>query len=219
MRMPDSVRNINIKSFVRKIMALTANHRMVSVLLALAVAAAGFWFFRYSNFSQAQTDSAKWKNFKEEVYGLSVDYPANWSFDINYDRYAAGLMGVELNNKKCNLNSGQCNADCADIRVLIGKKPNGGQTPGLFTQLYEDFMMVRDFSSAALVNTLDLNSKKVFKVASDAPTLALTGGCAGPLYVFQTDSDYFVYVFAGYGNNAAGVTGDVEKIISSINIK
>jgi hypothetical protein len=48
--------------------------------------------------------------------------------------------------------------------------------------------------------------------------LALTGACAGPLYLFEA-GDYFVYVFAGYGNNAVGVTGDVEKIISSIDIK
>jgi hypothetical protein len=128
-------------------------------------------------------------------------------------------MGVELNNKKCNLNSGQCNADCADIRVLIGKKPNGGQTPGLFTQLYEDFMMVRDFSSAALVDTIDLDSKKIFKVSDGRVTLAMTGACAGPLYTFDTGSGYFVYVFAGYGNAAAGISGDVEKIISSIDIK
>ena len=183
------------------------------------VISAGFWFFNNSDFLQAKSGDNEWKNFKEDVYGLSIDYPADWSFDINYDRYADGLMGVELNNKKCDLNSGQCGVNCADVRVLIGKKPESGEGQGLFTQLYEDFMMVRDFSTASLVSTLDFAPKKVFKVDNSAVTMALNGACAGPFYVFETDSGYFAYVFAGYGAGASDATARVEEIISSIGVK
>jgi hypothetical protein len=196
------------------------------ILIGLAVfaviVAAAFWLlFRFGRggFFQANADSQEWKNFKENTYGLSIDYPAGWLLDTNYDRYAPGLMGVELSNKKCGFNSEKCNAGCIDVTILIGKKNSNEQVSGLFTQLYEDFMMVRDFSAASIVSTLDLNPKKVFKVASDAPTMALTGACAGPFYVFETDSGYFAYVFAGYGADSAGDSKNVEKIIDSISVK
>jgi hypothetical protein len=195
---------------------------MLAGLAALAVITAfGAWlifWFGSSGRTGVSVEARNWKNFKEDIYGLSIDYPAGWAFDINYDRYAAGLMGVEMNNKKCDLNSGRCDAGCADVRVLIGKKPENGQGQGLFTQLYEDFMMVRDFSTASLVNTLDLTPKKVFRVDNGAVTAALNGACSGPFYVFEIDSGHFAYVFAGYGAGAAAVTGEVEKIIKSISI-
>lgn len=150
-----------------------------------------------------------------------MSYPANWSLEIGYDRYAKGLMNADIVNKKCGYVPAQCGADCVDAMILVGKKPASGQTSGLPTQLYEDFMMARDFSSASpLVKTLDIGPRKVYKVDDNALTLALNGSCSGPLYIFETDSGYFVYVFAGYGADAAGSnTQTIEKIISSINIK
>ena len=202
-------------------MALILKHKAISVLLAaMVLAAAVFSIFKYSDSFRAQADSREWKNFREADYGFSMDYPAGWSLNVSYDRYSKGLMNADLSNKKCGFNSKQCDADCADIRILVGKKPSRGEASGLLTQLYEDFMMVRDFSQASLlVATLDLGAKKVFKVDDDALTLALNGVCAGPLYVFETDSGNFAYVFAGYGSNAAGNPAEVEKIISSISIK
>jgi hypothetical protein len=146
-----------------------------------------------------------------------MDYPGDWALAVDYGRYGDGLMSAELNNKKCGSAAGQCDSECIDARVLAGKIPESGATPGLFTQLYEDFMMVRDFSTASLVNALDFDSQKVFKVADNGPTLALNGRCPGPLYVFETKTGYFVYVFAGGGQNAA-IDPTIEKIINSIEI-
>ena len=191
-----------------------------AVFLILVVAAVLLISGRYYDLTKAQADPSKLKNFRENRYGFSMNYPLGWSLDVSYDYYAKGLMNVDIDNKKCASKAKQCNADCADIRILAGKKPLAGEGLGLLTQLYEDFMMVRDFSNtSALVTVLDIDSKKVFKVDDDALTLALNGICSGPLYVFETDSGYFIYVFAGYGANAAaGNSGTVEKIISSINI-
>ncbi|MFA6376892.1 MAG: hypothetical protein WCX69_05850 [Candidatus Paceibacterota bacterium] len=175
----------------------------------------------YYDLTKAQANPEKLKNFRENKYGFLMDYPFGWSLDVSYDYYAKGLMNADLNNKKCESKAKQCNADCADIRILAGKKPLAGEGLGLLSQLYEDFMMVRDFSgTSALVTVLEINSKKVFKVDDDALTLTLNGICPGPLYVFETDSGCFVYIFAGYGAKAAADnSGTIEKIISSINIK
>ena len=166
--------------------------------------------------TQASDDWSKWKNFNEDIYGLSIDYPAGWTADVNYDRYAPGIISAELNNKKCGAKN-QCGSDCVDVRVLVAKKPVNGQGQGLLLQFYEDFMMVRDFSISPLVSEVELDSKKIFQVESGAPTLALNGACPGPLYVFETDSGYFAYVFAGYGTNAVA-DGEVRKIIDSVKI-
>jgi len=194
-------------------------HKTISLLLAAAIfAVAGFIVFKYPGYSKAQDENAKWKSFSEDTYGLSIEYPAAWSLDAGYDHYSKGLMNVDLNNKKCGFNPKTCNSECADIRILVGQKPEGERAQGLFAQLYEDFMMVRDFSNNPIVATLELGSKKVFKVANDSATLALNGVCPGPLYVFETDSGYFVYVFAGIGQSAANIGETVEKIISSVKI-
>ncbi|MFZ3073989.1 MAG: hypothetical protein WA093_02570 [Minisyncoccales bacterium] len=217
--MPDKKGNKNIGEAVKEVMALVSKHRMILLALALVVfVLVGIRFFNFFNLYEARADDREWKNFAEDIYGFSMDYPADWSLDVDYDRYAKGLMSAELNNKKCGFSYKKCDNNCADIRIIAGKKPGGGESRGLFTQLYEDFMMVRDFSTASLISTLDFNSKKVFKVASDQPTLALTGACAGPFYTFETDSGYFVYVFAGYGANAASVDDETRKIIDSIKI-
>ena len=43
------------------------------------------------------------------------------------------------------------------------------------------------------------------------------GACAGPLYLFEA-GDYFVYVFAGYGDSASGENDKIREIINSIRI-
>jgi len=183
-----------------------------SVFLALVFTSA--WIL----IGQAQTGQGqdKWKNFQENIYGFSMEYPANWALAVDYDRYAPGIISAELKNKKC-AKSGQCAGDCVDVRVLAAKKPIDGQGAGLPVQLYEDFMMVRDFSISPLVAEIELDSRKIFKVESGDPTLALNGTCAGPLYVFES-GDYFVYVFAGYGADAAGADEQTREIINSIAI-
>jgi hypothetical protein len=183
---------------------------LVALAVFLALVLASAWIL----IGQAQTGQDKWKNFKEKTYGFSMDYPANWALDVNYDRYAPGIISAELNNRKC-AKSGQCDLDCVDLRVLAARKPVDGQGSGLLVQLYEDFMMVRDFSISPLVSEIELASKKIFQVENGDPTLALNGACAGPLYVFET-KDYFAYVFAGYGANAASADEQTREIINSI---
>jgi hypothetical protein len=208
------------KTIVKEIIAFVSKHKVIFVILAAGtVAAAFFWSFNRANPSEAQENLAQWKNFSESNYGFSFDYPAGWSLDISYDRYGASLMSADLSNKKCGFNPKQCAADCLDARILVGKKTSGNEVTPLFVQLYEDFMMVRDFSDASsMVSSINLGSKKVYKVANNSPTAALTGACAGPLYVFETETS-FAYVFAGYGSNSVGATSTVEKIIASINIR
>jgi hypothetical protein len=220
--MPSRLGNKKLRQIVKKIMGLISKHKIVSILLAIAVLGlAGFWLLWSLGAINVKADDSKLKNFTENEYGFSMSYPANWSLDVGYDRYAKGLMNANIANKKCGFGLAQCDSDCVDARILIGKKPASGQTSGLLTQLYEDFMMARDFSNASpLVKTLDIGSRKVYKVDDNALTLALNGSCSGPLYIFETNSGYFVYVFAGYGANAAsGNSQTIEKIISSINIK
>lgn len=146
-----------------------------------------------------------------------MSYPAHWALDANYNRYAAGIFSAELNNKKCGGRNGECAVECVDMRMLVAKKPLEGQGDSLLIQLYEDFMMVRDFSISPLVEEISLNSKKIFQVKHDGPTLALNGTCPGPLYVFGT-GDYFVYVFAGYGADAARADNQIREIVDSIRI-
>jgi len=185
-----------------------------AVFLAL-VASAVFLLVRQAQ-SQAMESSGKQKFFQEESMGLSMTYPANWTLNANYDHYAPGIFSVEINNKKCGGKPGECAAGCVDARILAAKKPLQGKGDNLTIQLYEDFMMVRDFSISPLVEEIDLASKKIFQVKSGDPTLALNGACPGPLYVFETKS-YFVYMFAGYGNGV-DADGQIREIINSIAI-
>ena len=58
------------------------------------------------------------------------------------------------------------------------------------------------------------------RTLADGPTLSLNGSCGGPLYIFETESGYFAYIFTGYGSSAASTSNDaIQKIISSIEIK
>ena len=185
-----------------------------AMFLAL-VAAAVFLLVK-----QAQSQpffGAEWKDFRENTLGVSFVYPSNWNLAANYDRYAPGIFSAEMDNKKCASAPGKCASECVDLRILAAKKPLDGRGDSLVVQLYEDFMMVRDFSVSSLVAEINSGSKKVFRVDHGGPTLALNGTCSGPLYLFEA-GDYFVYVFAGYGDAVADPAGRTEKIIDSISI-
>ena len=199
-------------------MASLAKNRAVSFLLALAALfLAGFWLLERFDLSWAQNSAVDdWKEFAEDRHGFSILYPQNWAFDISYDNYSSGLLAAKIENKKCEINSSQCAAGCVDIRMLSGKKNLESGASALLVQLYENFMMVRDFPSAPLVQIVDIGGKKVFKVADEQATLALNGNCPGPLYVFETQN-HFVYVFVGNGADA-GALIEVDKIIGSINV-
>jgi len=125
-------------------------------------------------------------------------------------------MNVDIVNKKCKNYTGDCAADCADIRIFIGGVPNSDSSQ-LFVQLYEDALAVKDTDNPDLVRKMDISGKTVYKIMNDQPTLSLNGSCAGPLYIFDAGNNKFVYIFAGYGANAAE-SGEqtVQKIISSL---
>jgi len=169
---------------------------------------------------QAQSQpffGAEWKDFRENTFGISFAYPSNWNLAADYDHYAPGIFSAEMGNKKCAGAPERCDPGCVDLRILAAKKPLDGRGDSLVVQLYEDFMMVRDFSVSPLVAEIDSGSKKVFQVDHGGPTLALNGACAGPLYLFEA-GDYFVYVFAGYGDSARGENDKIREIINSIRI-
>lgn len=184
-------------------------------MFLVLVAAAIFLLVR-----QAQSQpffGAEWKNFRENTLGISFAYPSSWNLVADYDHYAPGIFSAEMDNKKCAGAPGKCGSECIDLRILAAEKPLDGRGDSLVVQLYEDFMMVRDFSVSPLVAEIDSGSKKVFQVDHGGPTLALNGACAGPLYLFEA-GDYFVYVFAGYGDSASGENDKIREIINSIRI-
>ena len=191
--------------------------RVISIICCAAIiAGAGAWILNHPAFLRAQVDESEWKNFSEKRVGLSLDYPRSWSFDLGYDRYSKGLVNVDIVNKKCGGSSGACAADCVDIRVFAGGQPTAGSSQ-LFIQLYEDMLAVKDTNNPELVQKLDIGDKIVYKILNEAPTLSLNGSCAGPLYIFDSRSGYFVYIFAGYGADAASSGEEtVEKVISSL---
>lgn len=181
-------------------------------MFLVLVAAAIFLLVR-----QAQSQpffGAEWKDFRENTLGISFAYPSSWNLVADYDHYAPGIFSAEMDNKKCAGAPGKCGSECIDLRILAAEKPLDGRGDSLVVQLYEDFMMVRDFSVSPLVAEIDSGSKKVFQVDHGGPTLALTGACAGPLYLFEA-GDYFVYVFAGYGDSVQA-NNQIREIIDSI---
>ena len=202
-------------------MALISKHKVLSIVVGIIVlAGAGFSLFWFSNHTEAEANSSKWKNFSETNFGFSMDYPGSWSFGASYDRYANGLIDVALSNKKCVSIVDACAADCVDVRVLAGKKPEGSSTPALFVQLYEDLLGIKDTNNPELVQKIEIGGKTVYKVLKEGPTLSLNGKCGGPLYIFETDAGYFAYVFTGLGTNAATASKDtIEKMIASMDIK
>jgi hypothetical protein len=193
--------------------------RVISMICCAAViAGAGFWILNHPAFLRAQVDESEWKNFSEKRFGLSLDYPRSWSFDVGYDRYSKGLVNVDIVNKKCGGSPGACAADCVDIRVFAGGQPTAGSSQ-LFIQLYEDMLAVKDTDNPELVQKLDIGGKTVYKILNEAPTLSLNGSCAGPLYIFDAGTGYFAYVFAGYGADAASSGEEtVKKVISSLTV-
>ncbi len=200
-------------------MAMIFTRTAVSLLCGvLLAAAAGFVAFWHPGFLRAQIENPVWKNFSEQKYGLSLQYPGNSSFNVGYDRYAAGLINVDIVGKNCSNTASECAAACADIRIFIGSQPSGNSSQ-LFIQLYEDMLGVKDTNNPELVQKLNIGGKAVYKVLNEAPTLSLNGACGGPLYVFDAGNGYFAYIFAGYGAEAATAGEEtVQKIISSLNV-
>jgi hypothetical protein len=199
------------------LMEILSKHRLAALACAvLVLAGAGLLVLRQPGFLNAQTDGSKWKSFSETRFGLSLDYPQSWSFDVGYDRYAKGLINVDIVNKKCG--AGACAAGCVDVRVFAGGKPDNGSSQ-LFIQLYEDMLAVKDTDNPELVQKIDIDEKTVYKILNEQPTLSLNGTCAGPLYVFDAGNGNFVYVFAGYGAQARPAGEEtVRQIISSLSI-
>lgn len=149
---------------------------------------------------------------------MSLEYPGNYSFNVGYDRYAKGLLSVDVVDKKCSGAAGECNANCVDVRIFVGGRPDSDSNQ-LFIQLYEDMLAVKDTDNPELVQKTDISGKTVYKILNEAPTLSLNGSCGGPLYIFDAGAGYFAYVFAGYGADAT-IYGEttVQKIISSFSI-
>ncbi len=198
---------------------MISKHRLITLMCAISiVAGAGFLVLRHPGFLSAQTDDPVWKNFSETRVGVSLDYPQNWSFNVGYDKYARGLMNIDIVNKKCGDSAGKCAVDCVDIRVFIGGKPDNDSSQ-LFIQLYEDALAVEDTDNPGLVRDLDIGGKTVYEILNDQPTLSLNGSCAGPLYIFDAGNGKFAYVFSGHGSDAAAMAKQaVQKIISSFTV-
>lgn len=206
-------------AFVKTIMGMISKHRLATLAcFVFVLAGAGCLILRQPGFLNAQTNDSSWKSFTEKRYGVSLDYPQNYSFDVGYDRYAKGLMNIDIVSKTCATLAGGCAADCADIRIFIGGAPDNGSNQ-LFVQLYEDALAVKDTDNPGLVQKMEIGGRTVYKILNDQPTLSLNGSCAGPLYIFDVGNGKFAYVFAGYGANAAA-SGEqtVQKIISSLSV-
>jgi len=140
-----------------------SKHRLTLMIgLILIFMVAGFFILQQPNFLSAQinnSNNSKFKNFSENRFGLSLDYPQNWAFDIGYDRYAPGLMDIALVDKKC---ASACPADCIDIRIFAGAKPTNTSNQ-LFIQLYENAIAVKDTNNPDLVQKLLLVIKPSIK--------------------------------------------------------
>jgi hypothetical protein len=192
------------------------------IILAVLIVAAGCFFWHYVKVEPIEAEGAvkKWKNFSEDRFGFKMAYPADWNIGRDYDRYADGMLDIDLNNKK-NGRRAECGSRYIDLRIFIGDKPeaeaeNSGSD--LKSQLFREIEMIKNSGNADLVESLDIEGKSAFKIKSDAPTLSLNGRCPGPLYLLDTDS-MFVYIFAGTGNEARDLGEKmVEQIISSIKV-
>lgn len=187
-------------------------------LFVAAIAAASVWFYHKAEPTEAQADAWEWKGFKEERFNFSLRYPISWALDFAYDRYAPGLLGVDINNKKKGRQSG-CGAGYVDFRILVGEKPEAKefQENDLKSQLFNETEMIKNSGNADLVELMGTEGKSVYKIKSEAPTLSLKGFCSGPLYLIDDDSGRFAYIFAGYGEDAKEFgEGLAKQIIASI---
>ncbi|MCX6758513.1 MAG: hypothetical protein NTX14_02295 [Candidatus Nealsonbacteria bacterium] len=97
------------------------------VVLLFLVLATGFFFLRFVKAEpiEAESGTQKWKNFSENRFGFAMDYPSNWGIDHAYDRYAAGMLDIDLNNKKNGWNS-ECGPEYVDLRIFVGSEPGIG---------------------------------------------------------------------------------------------
>ena len=201
-------------------MDMVLKHKAISILLgAIILVGVGTFALKYFRIMGADASSSV-KYFRETAHGFEMQYPTDWSIASGYGRYAAGLLDIELNNNKCWIGYTDCRADCVDIRIFAGKKPDSDQGADLGAQLYRQAQTAKIANNKDLVEQMDIGGKKVTKIKSTAPTQALNGSCGGPLYIYETDSGTFVYIFSGFGSNMSYSAGEdtVKQIISSINI-
>jgi hypothetical protein len=190
-------------------------------VLLFLVFTTGFFFLRFVKAEpiEAESGTQKWKNFSENRFGFAMDYPSNWGIDHAYDRYAAGMLNIDLNNKKNGWNS-ECGPGYVDLRIFVGSEPGIGTKDSgadLKSQLYREIEMIKNSGNAELVENMNIEGKNAFKIKSDAPTLSLNGRCPGPLYLVDRSGKSFVYIFAGTGSDAKEIGEKiVRQIISSI---
>lgn len=205
---------------VKNTMGLILRHKAISILIcAAALAAAGIFMLKYFRIMSADA-SGSIKYFREAAYGFAMQYPTDWSITSGYGRYAPGLIDVNLNNKKCWIGYTECRPDCVDIRIFAGKKPANVQGSDLGAQLYRQAEFVKTADNKDLAEQIDVAGIAVTKIKATAPTQALNGACAGPLYIYETGSGTFVYVFSGFGTGVGYDAGQemVKQIISSITV-
>lgn len=210
-----------LKTFANKL-AGRRTRAIFWMIFLVMIAAAGYFFWNFIKAEpiEAEDEIKKWKVLSETRFGLKMDYPSNWDIRQDYDKYAAGMLNVDLNNKK-NGSGAECGSRYVDLRIFIGNKPeSGAENSGsdLLSQLYREIEMIKNSGNDDLVESMKIEGKSAFKIKSDAPTLSLNGRCPGPLYLVDTKNS-FIYIFAGTGSDARE-TGEkaVEKIIASINI-
>lgn len=208
----------SVNNWKSKIMALKASHKIaLGVSFVLVFLSMGFWQFSRGYLMGAQASLAARQTFVDPGRRFFMSYPSGWSMKPGYDRYAQGLMNIDLNNGRCLSFAGSCAADCVDLRILAGSKSESGTSSDLKGQLFTQSEVIKNSGNADLVEIMDIAGKKVYKIKSEAPTRSLTGACSGPLYLIDADADRYVYVFAGMGGNAKEAGGKViEEILTSI---
>jgi hypothetical protein len=201
-------------------MSTVLKHKAISILICVVVlAGVGFFALKYFRIMGADASSSV-KYFRETDHGFVMQYPIDWSIASGYGRYAAGLLDIELNNNKCWVGYTECRADCVDIRIFAGKNPDNDQGTDLGAQLYHQAQAAKTANNKDLAEQMDIGGKLVTKIKSTAPTQALNGACGGPLYIYETDSGTFVYIFSGFGSGIDYAASEdiVKQIISSINV-
>lgn len=187
-------------------------------VLTFLIVISGFFAWRWAKGQslEAGSNDGKWKHFSEDRFGFQMDYPRYWKADHAYERYAAGMLDLDLNNKKKGTGSG-CGFEYIDVKIFVGNKDEAGRANDLKSQLYREIETIKNSGKADLVEKIDVEGMNVYKVKSDAPTLSLNGSCPGPLYLIDTGGKAFVYIFAGMGEGAKERWEmESKRIISSI---
>jgi hypothetical protein len=207
-------------NYAKKLISLVLKHKIASILFGVAIiAAVGVLTLKHFKILSAAAYGSI-RDFKESYCGIFLQYPFDWAITSDYSRYSPGICDIGLNNKKCWVGFSECKSDCVDIKIFVGKEPASDQANDLGAQLYRQLQIIKLSDNKDLVERIDVAGIRVFKVKSTAPTAALNGACAGPLYAFESNSGYFVYIFSGFGNKISYAAGEetVKQIIASIKI-